>query len=65
MNQQKIIFLKMQNGAGDSTGKQVQQTWGVFNDVFCAGKEETFKFLQDVMDEVAIVISCKIYPCWR
>ena len=30
------------SGAGDSTGKQVQQTWGVFDDVFCAGKENTF-----------------------
>jgi len=38
--------------AGDTTGKQVQQTWGVFDDVFCAGKETTFEFLQDVMDEV-------------
>lgn len=27
-------------------------TWGVFDDVFCAGKEETFIFLQDVLDEV-------------
>lgn len=26
--------------------------WGVFDDVFCAGKEQTFKFLQDVLDEV-------------
>jgi hexosaminidase len=26
--------------------------WGVFDDVFCAGKEETFSFLQDVLDEV-------------
>ena len=26
--------------------------WGVFDDVFCAGKEETFNFLQDVLDEV-------------
>jgi hexosaminidase len=26
--------------------------WGVFDDVFCAGKEETFQFLQGVMDEV-------------
>lgn len=38
--------------AGDSTGKQVQQTWGVFDDVFCAGKENTFQFLQDVLEEV-------------
>lgn len=37
---------------GDSTGKKVQQTWGVFDDVFCAGKENTFQFIQNVMDEV-------------
>ena len=37
---------------GDSTGKQVQQTWGVFDDVFCAGKENTFNFLENVLDEV-------------
>jgi len=38
--------------SGDSTGKQVQQTWGVFDDVFCAGKDNTFQFLQNVLDEV-------------
>jgi hexosaminidase len=27
-------------------------TWGIFDDVFCAGKEETFAFLEGVMDEV-------------
>jgi len=27
-------------------------TWGIFDDVFCAGKEETFTFLEDVLDEV-------------
>lgn len=30
----------------------VATTWGVFEDVYCAGKEETFTFLQDVLDEV-------------
>lgn len=34
------------------TPKIVQETWGVFDDVYCAGKEETFTFLQDVLDEV-------------
>ncbi|WOD42688.1 beta-N-acetylhexosaminidase [Hwangdonia lutea] len=34
------------------TPKIVQETWGVFPDVYCAGKEETFAFLQDVLDEV-------------
>jgi hexosaminidase len=31
---------------------KVAQTWGVFEDVFCAGNDSTFLFLQDVMDEV-------------
>ncbi len=37
--------------AGTTEGKQVQQTWGVFEDVF-APTEYTFNFLQDVLDEV-------------
>lgn len=32
--------------------KKVQETWGVFEDIFCAGKDSTFLFLQDVLDEV-------------
>jgi hexosaminidase len=32
-------------------GKLVQETWGVFEDVFCPS-EYTFNFLQDVLDEV-------------
>ena len=34
------------------TGKKVQETWGVFEDIFCAGKDSTFTFLQGVLDEV-------------
>ncbi|HVW62970.1 MAG TPA: family 20 glycosylhydrolase, partial [Puia sp.] len=30
----------------------VQQTWGVFKDVYCAGNDSVFQFLQDVLDEV-------------
>ncbi len=37
--------------AGSRSGKQVQQTWGVFEDVFCPS-ETTFDFLEDVLDEV-------------
>jgi hexosaminidase len=33
-------------------GKLVQETWGVFEDVYCAGNDSTFMFLQDVLDEV-------------
>lgn len=36
---------------GDTTGKHVQQTWGVFEDVFCP-TEYTFKFIENVLDEV-------------
>ena len=35
-----------------SGGKKVQETWGVFEDVYCAGNDSTFHFLQDVLDEV-------------
>jgi hexosaminidase len=31
---------------------EVGKTWGVVEDVYCAGKEETFKFLEDVLSEV-------------
>ncbi len=32
--------------------KIVQESWGVFPDVYCAGKDSTFTFLQNVLDEV-------------
>ena len=31
---------------------EVATTWGVFDDVYCAGKEETYTFLQDVLTEL-------------
>jgi hexosaminidase len=39
--------------------KLVQETWGVFDDIFCAGKDSTFAFLQDVMDEVLALFPSK------
>ncbi|MFY7879372.1 MAG: beta-N-acetylhexosaminidase [Lacibacter sp.] len=33
--------------------KLVQETWGVFEDVLCPGKESTFLFLEQVLKEVA------------
>jgi len=39
--------------------KMVQETWGVFDDVFCAGKDSTFTFLQDVFDEVLTLFPSK------
>ncbi len=35
----------------------VQKTWGIFEDVYCAGNDETFHFLEDVLGEV-----CDLFP---
>ncbi len=32
--------------------KLLQETWGVFEDIFCGGSDSTYMFLQDVLDEV-------------
>ena len=39
--------------------KVVQETWGVFNDVYCAGKEETFTFVEEVLEEVMALFPSK------
>ena len=52
-------FPKQCKWNGYSTGKKVQQTWGVFDDVYCAGKENTFKFTEDVLDEVLALFPSK------
>jgi hexosaminidase len=44
--------------SGSRKGKQVQQTWGVFDDVFVPS-ENTFKFLQDVIDEILPIFPSK------
>lgn len=36
---------------------QVRTTWGVADDVFCAGNEQTYKLLEGVIDEV-----CELFP---
>ena len=36
---------------------EVRTTWGISDDVFCIGKESTFGFLEDVLDEV-----CELFP---
>jgi hexosaminidase len=38
---------------------KVVESWGVFEDVFCAGKEETFTFLEDVLTEVMALFPSK------
>lgn len=44
--------------AGVRRSKQVQQTWGVFDDVFVP-TENTFKFLENVLDEVIALFPSK------
>ena len=31
---------------------EVGTEWGIYDDVYCPGKEETFRFLEDILDEV-------------
>ena len=44
--------------AGNRIGKQVQQTWGVFNDVFTP-TDYTFNFIENVLDEVMALFPSK------
>ncbi len=37
----------------------VKQTWGVFDDVFCAGNDSTYQFLENVLDEVMALFPSK------
>ncbi len=38
---------------GDNPGPfKAAQYWGIYDDVYCAGKEQTFQFLEDVLTEV-------------
>jgi hexosaminidase len=36
---------------------QVENDWGVFKDIYCAGDEYTFEFLENVLSEV-----CELFP---
>ena len=39
---------------------RVERMWGVFDDILCAGKEETFTFIEDVLDEIMQIFPSKI-----
>ncbi len=38
---------------------EVGTLWGIYSDVYCAGNEKTFQFLQDVIDEVVELFPSK------
>ena len=40
---------------------EVGQRWGVYKDVLCLGKESTYKFVQDVIDEVVEIFPAKYF----
>lgn len=54
-----MMSKKSRELQNNGTPKIVQETWGVMDDVFCAGKEETFTFLEDVLDEVIPLFPAK------
>ena len=39
---------------------KVESKWGIFPDIFCAGNEQTFTFLEDVLTEVMELFPSKI-----
>ncbi len=47
-----MVSLKSVEEQQKGRVKLVQETWGVFDDVFCAGKDSTFTFLEGVLNEV-------------
>ncbi len=50
--EETVIRMHPSETSKKTTGKKVQEAWGVFDDVYCAGNDSTFLFLQNVIDEV-------------
>ncbi len=57
----KMISQKSIHEQKNGRIKLVQETWGVFDDVFCAGKDSTFMFLENVIDEVLPLFPSKYF----
>jgi hexosaminidase len=57
----KMISQKSIEEQKNGRIKLVQETWGVFDDVFCAGKDSTFMFLENVIDEVITLFPSKYF----
>jgi hexosaminidase len=54
-----MISEKGKELQANGTPKLVYESWGVVDDVYCAGKEETFTFLEDVLAEVIPLFPAK------
>ena len=44
----------------EGTPKEVWGRWGISDDIYCAGKETTFKFLEDVLTETMAIFPSSI-----
>ncbi|RYD81663.1 MAG: beta-N-acetylhexosaminidase [Sphingobacteriales bacterium] len=56
-----LAALASYNYLGCTKGPyKAAETWGVFDDVFCAGNDSTFTFLQNVLDEVLQLFPSKL-----
>jgi hexosaminidase len=55
----KIPDSLLSEAGKKAQGKLVYEKFGVAEDVFCAGKDSVFQFLQDVIDEVAPLFPSK------
>ena len=44
----------------EGTPKDVWTRWGISDDIYCVGKESTFKFVEDVLTEVMDIFPSKI-----
>ena len=58
-NEKTVIPAHPSEASQKAGGKLVQESWGVYDDIFCAGKDSTFQFLQDVLDEVIPLFPAK------
>jgi hexosaminidase len=56
--EESVKILPKVKWSGGQEGKQVQQSWGIYEDVYCP-TEYTFNFLQDVLDEVITLFPSK------
>ena len=41
------------------------QTWGVAEDVLCAGNDSTMTFMQNVLSEIIDLFPAPVYTYWR
>ncbi|MBK8495865.1 MAG: beta-N-acetylhexosaminidase [Chitinophagaceae bacterium] len=57
----KMISQKSIDEQKNGRIKLVQETWGVFDDIFCAGRDSTFTFLENVIDEVIALFPSKYF----